>query len=121
MWTRRAKDCTEILANDGSRLRELLHPDRGGPGVPYSVAVAQVEPGETTEPHRLEGETELYLFIGGSGRMHVGGESASVADGDVVFVPAGSPQWVECTGDEPLRFLLVVSPPWRADHDLRTA
>ncbi len=119
MWVRRTGECAEIVANDGSHLRELLHPDRDGPGVPYSVAAARVEPGEATDPHRLEGETELYLFIGGSGRMHVEGETAPVSEGDVVFVPAGSTQWVECTGGDPLRFLLVVNPPWRADHDVR--
>ena len=120
MWLRRGVDWREIVANDGSRLRELLHPDRGGPEVSYSVAVARVDPGEATAPHRLEAETELYLFIGGSGRMHVDEESAQVGDGDLVFVPAGSRQWVECSGDEPLRFLVVVSPPWLAEHDLRS-
>jgi len=119
MWIRRAAETIEILANDRSRLRELLHPDRDGPEVPYSVASAWIRPGGATDPHHLEAESELYLFLCGSGRMHVDEESAAVGEGDLVFVPPGATQWVECTGDDALRFLVVVSPPWLAEHDIR--
>ena len=121
MRVRRIASCEEITANDGCRLRELLHPEKDGSGVSYSLAVAQVEPGEATIPHLLREETEVYHVVRGSGRMHVGGESARVGPGDTVVIPAGSEQWIENLGSETLEFLALVSPPWRADHDVRTA
>ena len=120
MYVRRLADCEEIVANDGSRLRELLHPDRHGPELPYSAAFARVEPGGATFPHRLREETEIYYILQGVGRMHVDREVAEVTPGDVVAIPAGAEQWIECTADEPLLFLCLVSPPWRAENDVRT-
>ena len=118
---RRFHDCEEITANDGCRLRELLHPDKDGSGVSFSLAVARVEPGEATHPHRLLGETEVYYVVAGEGRMHIGEETSDLEPGDAVVIPAGSVQWIECTGDQALLFVALVSPPWRADHDLRVA
>jgi len=119
MDLRRVADRPEIVALDGSRLRELVHPERDGTGLPYSVAVAWVDPGCATAPHRLHEESELYYVVRGRGRMHVGAERREIGPGDAVLVPAGVEQWVECAGAEPLEVLLVVSPPWRAEHDER--
>ncbi len=119
MDIRRFGEIEEIIANDGCRLRELLHPNRGAPGLPYSLAVASLDRAGATLPHRLIGETEVYLILGGSGRMHVGDEAESVRPGDAVVVPPGATQWIECTGSEPLRFAVIVSPPWTAEHDER--
>jgi len=119
MYVSRTAERREIVANDGCRLRELLHPERDPCALPYSLAVAWVEPGRTTLPHRLEQETEVYYIVRGTGRMHVGAESRDVRAGDAVVVPAGEVQWVACTGSERLEFLNLVSPPWRAEHDVR--
>jgi len=40
MLIKHEKDCPEITANDGCRLRELLHPDRDGADLSYSFAIA---------------------------------------------------------------------------------
>ncbi len=109
----------EITANDGCRLRELLHTERDGSGLPYSLAVARVEPGRTTRRHFLKEEQEVYYIIEGHGSMHIGYESSTVGPGDAIVIPAGAIQWIECMGEDPLVFLALVSPPWRADHDIR--
>ena len=119
MLIRGMKSCAEIVANDGCRLRELLHPGKDGSGIPYSLALAWVEPGLATFPHRLTGETEVYLILAGSGRMHIGDESADLQAGDAVVIPPGARQWIECTSPGGLQFAALVSPPWRADHDVR--
>jgi len=119
MLVRRTNDAEEITAHDGCRLRELLHPERDGSGLPYSLAVARVEPGQRTSPHCLTGETEVYFVVRGQGRMHVGDAESLLRDGDAVVIPPAAVQWIECIGDEPLEFVALVSPPWRADHDVR--
>ncbi len=113
------KDCPEIVANDDSRLRELLHPANDGVNPGFSVAYAVVEPGGATVPHRLKTSTEVYYVIDGRATVHVGDEVRAVEPGCVVHIPPGTVQWVENTGDIPFRFLCIVSPPWRADDDER--
>ena len=119
MLIRRFDDCEEITANDGCRLRELLHPERQDAAVRFSRAVARVEPGGATHPHRLTAETEVYLILEGTGRMHIDDETSELHEGDLVVIPRGSRQWIEALGERPLRFVAVVDPPWVAEHDVR--
>ena len=116
---KRTEDCAEIVAADDCRLRELVHPDRDSADVPYSLAVAYVEPGASTATHRLTEEDELYYFVEGSGSMRVADRTYEVAAGDMIVVPRGRSQALTNTGSERLRWLNVVSPPWCAEHDLR--
>jgi mannose-6-phosphate isomerase-like protein (cupin superfamily) len=119
MLIKRLRDCPEIVANDGCRLRELLHPEHDASAVPYSLAFAWVDPGQATLPHKLRGQTEVYSILRGRGRMHIGGEEEDVAEGDSIVIPAASVQWIENTGTETLFFAAIVSPPWRAKDDVR--
>ena len=115
----RLDDCTEIIANDGCRLRELLHPDHGAPLVNYSLAWAWVDPGERTLRHTLRESTEVYVIVQGQGRMHIGDDVEDVREGDTIVIPAGSEQWIENTGSGALGFLALVNPPWREEDDVR--
>ena len=120
MLIKRLRDCTEIIANDGCRLREVLHPANDAADVSYSLAYAWVDPGQATLPHRLRAQIEVYSILRGRGRMHIGDEEADVEEGDSIVIPAGSVQWIENTGAETLFFTATVSPPWRAEDDIRT-
>lgn len=118
MLVKRVADCEAILAHDGCRLKELLHPGNDAVDIPYSLAVAVVDAGQGTHPHRLE-QTEVYHLLSGSGVMHIGCEKRPVCAGDLVFIPAGETQWIENPGINPLVFAAIVSPPWRAQDDRR--
>ena len=120
MLIKRLSACEEILANDGCRLRELLHPDRDPVDLRHSLAIAWVDPGETTLPHRLRERTEVYFVMAGFGRMHIEDETEEVAPGDVVVIPAGAEQWIENIGREELQFAAIVDPPWQAEDDVRS-
>jgi mannose-6-phosphate isomerase-like protein (cupin superfamily) len=119
MLIKRLGDCPEILANDGCRLRELLHPDRDDAELGYSLALAWVDPGEKTLPHKLRAQTEVYLILRGSGRMHIEDETSELSEGDTVVIPRGAVQWIENAGEGVLQFAALVSPPWRAEDDVR--
>jgi len=116
MLVKRLAGCDEIVAGDGCRLRELLHPDRDPVECRYSLAVARVEPGDSTNPHSLV-QSEVYFLFRGSGRMHVGDETEPVGPGDAVYIPAGAVQWLENTGDEPVEFCCIVDPAWTAEGE----
>ena len=113
MLVKRLADCAEFIAGDNTRLRELLHPERDPATIGHSLARARLGPGQSSLKHRLE-QAEIYHVISGTGRMHVGDESAEVGPGDTVLIPAASVQWLENTGTAAIEFLCIVDPAWTA-------
>lgn len=81
-----------------------------------SVARARVEPGVTTELHRLDCD-ETYIIEKGAGLMRGGdGQAFPVGPGDSVDIPAGTPQAITNTGDDDLVFLCVCRPRFLPEH-----
>lgn len=111
---RRLEDCEEIVALDGTILRELLNPlhSKEKMHLDYSIAHAIVRPGESSMPHRFFEASEVYYVLSGNGRMHVDGESAEVGPGVIVYIPPGGVQHIENTGKQDLVFLCIVYPSW---------
>ena len=118
MFVKNLTDCDEFAALDGCNIRELLHPEKDPATLPYSLALARVERGKGTHRHKLK-QTEIYFILEGSGHMHIDKESREVGKGDVIVIPAGAIQWINNTGTETLEFIAIVSPPWRAEDDIR--
>ncbi len=118
MHIKRTVDCEAFTANDGCGIRELLHPKNELVELPYSLAEARVAPGARTYRHTLTG-AEVYYILEGSGVMHIEAEARACMQGDVIHVPPGAVQWIENPGGNTLRFLCIVSPPWRAEDDTR--
>ena len=111
---RRLEDCEEIVALDGTILRELINPlhSKEKMHLDYSIAHAIVRPGEASMPHRFFEASEVYYILSGEGRMHVDDESAEVGPSDTVYIPPKGVQYIENTGQEDLIFLCIVYPSW---------
>jgi len=76
----------------------------------FSLAEARIEPGITTELHKL-GVSEWYVIRSGIGRMEIGGNPwFDVAPGDFFAIPAGVSQRIENTGTDDLIFQCVCLP-----------
>jgi len=118
MFVKNLEACNEFIANDGCRIREVLHPKNDPLELPYSLAVARVESGKRTYRHRLL-ETEVYYILSGTGVMHIDAESREVAANEAVVIPPGTVQWIENSGDEELCFIALVNPPWSEEGDER--
>ncbi len=117
MLIRKLSECNQIIAADGTRLRELLHPDRDYPfHGRYSLAHASVPPGEKSKAHRLTSD-EAYYILEGEGEIHIDEEVATVCKGDAVEIPPGAVQWIENTTDQPLVFLYSVDPAWSEEDE----
>jgi mannose-6-phosphate isomerase-like protein (cupin superfamily) len=110
--------CPPLIANDGCRIFELLHSNNDAIELPYSIAVAEVEPGERSYRHRLR-QTEVYYVLEGRGHMHIDEDTRELTSGDAVLIPGGAAQWIENVDDTMLRFIAIVSPPWSAADDER--
>ena len=117
MLIRKFKDCPEIAAADGTRLRELLHPNREYPfDGRYSLAHVILAPGEASHRHRLKTD-EVYYIVAGTGKIHIDDESATVEAGDAIDIPPNSIQWIKNTGQTDLVFLCIVDPAWQAENE----
>ncbi len=114
MFLKYLKDCRQFIAGDDSILRELLHPGKSDLQIRYSLAHAEVRPGQKTKPHKLK-SAEVYYIISGQGLMHINDRSSEVGPDCVVYIPPDSIQYIENTGNSGLKFLCIVDPPWRKE------
>ncbi len=117
MQVKHVANCPQIIANDGSLLRELLSPLRDAVMIRYSIAHATVNPRSSTHPHRLR-SAEVYYIISGEGTMHIADEACTVTAGHLIYIPPGAVQWIENIGNSDLVFLCIVDPPWRPEDDI---
>jgi mannose-6-phosphate isomerase-like protein (cupin superfamily) len=67
-----------------------------------------------------EGTDQILTFVSGSGEADVGGRTISVAQGDLVAVPAGTLHNFRNTGVNPLVLYTVYGPPEHADGAVHT-
>ena len=80
-----------------------------------SIARSRVAPGVTTQLHALDVD-ERYVIVAGRGEMMVGDlQPGAVGPGDVVAIPAGTPQRIKNIGDQDLIFYCVCSPRFRSE------
>ena len=97
----------EWLSDEGCYILESWNDAADGAA---SIARARVEPGATTQNHRLRGVVERYLIIEGEGRASVGGVDSNVRSGDIVIIPADVSQSITNTGRVSLVFYCICTP-----------
>ncbi len=81
-----------------------------------SIARARVAPGVTTRRHYLQGVEERYVILSGQGRVSIGElDAVDVGPGDVIVIPAGTPQCICNTGHTDLLFYALCTPRFSTD------
>ncbi len=115
MLVKNPKDIKSIIAEDGSIVKEILHP-KTDPIKDHSITEAVVKPGQTTKRHILENQ-ETYLILEGKGIMRINEEQREVGKGDAIYIPSGSIQSIKNTGETDLKFYCIVQPEWKAEKD----
>ena len=116
MFVKHLSNCEEIIAGDGSILRELFHPEKVDLQIDYSLAHANVMPGQATKPHKLK-TSEVYYILAGKGKMHIDKESFEVNPDCAIYIPPQSTQYIENTGESDLSFLCIVDPAWQKEDE----
>ena len=116
MLIKYSKDRTTYIASDGSEIYEALNPKNDTVDIPYSIAIARVEPFASTKEHFLL-HTEIYYILKGRGKITVGEDSSEVVEGDTILIPPQKNQFIENKTSAPLEFMAIVSPPWRKEID----
>ncbi len=111
------KKAVDITAGDGTYIKELLSPKRDKVKTGYSLAIATVKKGGTSLAHRLKSSSEVYIIIKGTGLIHIAEEVMEVLEGQIVYIPPGSIQYIENIGSGDLVFYCIVDPPWSQEDD----
>ena len=118
MFIKSIQEGEYFQAFDNTTLCELIHPARDCIVLPYSIVHVVLKPGMTSLPHLLKESSEVYYILEGQGEMHIDDESAAVAQGQAVYIPPGSKQYIQNTGTDDLKFLGIVYPMWRKEDEV---
>ena len=73
--------------------------------------ISSYEPGAHVEAHVHAVQEQIYHVLSGQGLLIVDGERRLVRADDVTFIPPGVVHEFHCTGNDPLVFLVITSPP----------
>lgn len=100
----------EFWTEERCYITELLN----SPASPEaSLAIARVEPGVTTQLHKLVGVSERYIVRKGTGIVEVDGVTQQLGLGDQAVIPADAAQRITNTGRGDLEFYCVCVPRFR--------
>jgi mannose-6-phosphate isomerase-like protein (cupin superfamily) len=78
------------------------------------LATDEIEPHSASDPHTHPDQEEVLFFLSGKGRVRVDKEEIEVGPGYCVLLPIGSTHNVFNDQESILRFIAVVSPPFKA-------
>ncbi len=79
------------------------------------LVIMTIQPGGEIGLETHEENDQILIFVSGVAEARVGGETRSVASGDLVVVPAGTEHNFVNTGANPLVLFTVYGPPDHAD------
>lgn len=96
-------------AKENEDFRRVLYAGENSQLVLMSIVVGE-DIGE--EVHHVD---QILFFVDGQGEAILNGDSRSVEEHDVVFVPSGTKHNFKNTGDEPLKLFTVYAPPQHPD------
>jgi mannose-6-phosphate isomerase-like protein (cupin superfamily) len=102
---------------DGLVSRVLL----GGRDLPetrLTVTWVEVAPGSGQRPHSHAPE-QVYVIVGGRGKMKVGSEERVVMEGDLIHIPPDTVHGIENPSDEVLTYVSAATPAvdWEAFYE----
>jgi quercetin dioxygenase-like cupin family protein len=76
------------------------------------VVLGVVEKGKGALPHAHPGIEQVCYLLQGRARAEVGGEACELGPGDCCFFPAGVAHVFTVLSDEPVKVLVIYSPPY---------
>jgi mannose-6-phosphate isomerase-like protein (cupin superfamily) len=85
--------------------------------LPRPVHRPHAEPGVTTVLHFVRGTDEVYYILSGQGEVEIGGKViGTIRPGDLLHIPADTPQRITNTGGEDLVFLAICAPRFEGER-----
>lgn len=100
----------------GTVNRRLIGPDTVG-AKNIEVLLGVIEKGKGALPHAHPGIEQVCYVLEGRARAEVGGESCELGPGECCYFPADLPHSFTVISDEPVRVLVIYSPPYEEHPD----
>jgi quercetin dioxygenase-like cupin family protein len=98
----------------GTLNRRLIGPETVG-AQHLEVLLGTAEKGGAALPHAHPGIEQVCYMLAGRARAEVGGQSREIGPGECCFFPAGEEHVFTVVSDEPVRVLVIYSPPYGED------
>jgi mannose-6-phosphate isomerase-like protein (cupin superfamily) len=103
-------------------IRHLVTPETMGSQHLW-LGTSSVDPGFKSNAHAHEDQEEIFYCVSGRGRIRVDDEEAVLEPGVVVYVPPRAVHQLLNDGDEILKVVSAVAPPfvrerYEADHQI---
>jgi mannose-6-phosphate isomerase-like protein (cupin superfamily) len=76
------------------------------------VVLGTVQPGEGASPHLHPDIEQVCYLLSGAALVSIADVEREIGPGDTVFFPAGVEHALRVVGNEPVRLLVVYSPPY---------
>ena len=96
------------VAGGGGIFRILIDEETSG-AKHFSLLVNEMAPGYKGKEHSHNVEHCWYI-LQGTGIIRMEGKDYPIKPGDSVYAPIVMPHTVECTGDKPLKYVVVYAP-----------
>lgn len=102
----------------GTINRRLIGRENAG-AEQLEVVLGTIEKGRGALPHSHPGIEQVCYLLEGRARAEVNGEACDLEPGDCCFFPPGAPHVFTVTGDAPAKVLVIYSPPYEENPELR--
>lgn len=81
------------------------------------VLLGVIEKGKGALPHAHPGIEQVCYLLSGTARAQVNDEVADMVPGDCCYFPPDQPHVFTVTSDDPVRVLIIYSPPYEESPD----
>lgn len=82
--------------------------------IPFSIHMAQWEPGAEVDEHSHEDATEAMYCLSGNGKASIGDEVFDLVQDSMICALPKERHWIKNTGTEKLKVLCIFTPPTSA-------
>ena len=104
----------------GTLNMRLIGPDTVG-ARQIEVLLGQIRQGQGALPHAHPGIEQVCYLLEGRAVAEVGGQRQELGPGDCCFFPPDMPHKFTVVSDEPVKVLVIYSPPYEEHPDRRIA
>jgi mannose-6-phosphate isomerase-like protein (cupin superfamily) len=115
----RVLEC-DVLIKPGIQSRQLVWPKNSAESQ-TTITHVTVEPGSVSDRHAHERSEQIWIVERGEGILLLENEQSEILRaGDIVRTPAGEIHGVANSGEEPLVYLAVTTPPQNFSYAYKT-
>ncbi|MFW8566379.1 cupin domain-containing protein [Orrella sp. 11846] len=100
--------------HEGTKNYRIISPETVG-AQHLEVLIGVIEKNQGALPHAHPDMEQVCYLLEGTAVAEVCGERREMVPGDCCFFPAGEPHVFTATSDEPVKLMVIYSPPYGED------